>query len=160
MTVSDARAADVERLAARFGVEVVNVPEGADIRGSFWGEPEAGIVGRKLFLRADTPLHSYLHELAHIVCMPDDRRRSLNTDAGGDDVEEAAVCYLQILLADEIADVGSARIMSDMDAWGYSFRLGSTSAWFAQDADDAHAYLCRHGLIDASGQPSWRLRCR
>ena len=160
LTVSDARAGDVDRLAARFGIDVVRTPDGASIAGSFWGEPEAGIIGRRLVLRADTPLHSYLHELAHIVCMPDDRRRSLHTDAGGDDIEEAAVCYLQILLADELVDVGSARIMSDMDAWGYSFRLGSTAAWFAQDADDARAYLARHGLIDGSGRPTWRLRCR
>ena len=160
LNVSDACVGDVERLAARFGVDVVAVPDGADIAGSYWGEPEAGIVGRRIYLRGDTPLHSFLHELSHIVCMPDARRRSLDTDAGGDDIEEAAVCYLQVLLANELRDVGSARIKSDMDAWGYSFRLGSTATWFAEDAEDARAYLYRHELIDASGRPTWRLRCR
>ncbi len=28
-----------------------------------------------------------------------------------------------------------------MDAWGYSFRLGSTRAWFEGDAQDARAWL-------------------
>ncbi len=35
-----------------------------------------------------------------------------------------------------------------MDAWGYSFRLGSTHAWFESDATDARAWLVAHGLID------------
>jgi hypothetical protein len=33
-----------------------------------------------------------------------------------------------------------------MDAWGYTYRLGSTQAWFEQDADDARAFLEEHGL--------------
>jgi hypothetical protein len=45
-----------------------------------------------------------------------------------------------------------------MDAWGYSFRLGSTAAWFERDAEDARAWLLLHGLIDAAGTPTWRLR--
>jgi hypothetical protein len=48
--------------------------------------------------------------------------------------------------------------MQDMDAWGYSFRLGSTRAWFEQDAADARAWLLREQLIDDAGQPTWRLR--
>ena len=28
-----------------------------------------------------------------------------------------------------------------MDAWGYTFRLGSARAWFENDADDAFAHL-------------------
>jgi hypothetical protein len=31
--------------------------------------------------------------------------------------------------------------MADMDAWGYSFRLGSTRAWFEADAEDAREFL-------------------
>jgi hypothetical protein len=41
--------------------------------------------------------------------------------------------------------------MSDMDAWGYSFRLGSTQAWFEGDAADARQWLLRRHLIDAGG---------
>ena len=63
------------------------------------------------------------------------RRRGLDTDAGGDYDEENAVCYLQILLADELPGFGRARMMADMDAWGYSFRLGSAQAWFERDAE-------------------------
>ena len=38
--------------------------------------------------------------------------------------------------------------MHDMDAWGYTFRLGSTRAWFEQDADDARQWLAERGLLD------------
>ena len=48
--------------------------------------------------------------------------------------------------------------MQDMDAWGYSFRLGSTRAWFTRDAEDARLWLLAHGLIDDRQQPTWVLR--
>lgn len=75
------------------------------------------------------------------------RRAQLNRDAGGDHDEENAVCYLQILLADRIEGMGRARMCADMDAWGYTFRLGSAAAWFEQDAEDARAWLIARGLI-------------
>jgi hypothetical protein len=43
--------------------------------------------------------------------------------------------------------------MQDMDRWGYSFRLGSTRAWFAADAADACDWLVRHRILDAAGRP-------
>ena len=49
------------------------------------------------------------------------------------------MCYLQVLLAGELPGVGRARLIDDMDAWGYSFRLGSTRAWFEADADECTA---------------------
>jgi hypothetical protein len=85
------------------------------------------------------------------------RRAGLNTDAGGDDAEESAVCYLQILLGDYLP-IPRARLFADMDAWGYSFRLGSTRAWFDGDAEDARDWLLSHGLIEADATPTWRLR--
>jgi hypothetical protein len=45
-----------------------------------------------------------------------------------------------------------------MDAWGYSFRLGSTRAWFESDAADARDWLLAARLIDAQGRPTGRLR--
>ena len=36
-----------------------------------------------------------------------------------------------------------------MDAWGYSFRLGSTRAWFERDAEDARAWLAARSLLPA-----------
>ena len=92
--------------------------------------------------------------------MDDVRRRSLDRDAGGDDLEEAAVCYLQVLLADQLPGIGRDRLMADMDAWGYSFRLGNTRAWFESDAEDAIEFLLKHGLIDNAGEPRFRLRTR
>ena len=130
----------------------------AAITGSFWGDSEAGIVGHAVFARRDTPLHSLLHEACHTVCMSARRRRSLHKDAGGDDLEEAAVCYLQILLADELDGVGRQKLMADMDAWGYSFRLGSAAAWFANDAEDALKWLIDKGIVDQNGAPTFALR--
>ena len=134
------------------------VRQGGRIPGSFWGESEAGLLADRVLARADTPLHSVLHEACHYVCMSEDRRCGLDTDAGGDYDEENAVCYLQILLADQLDGVGRARLMSDMDAWGYSFRLGSARAWFEGDAEDARDWLQHHGVIDADGWPTGRLR--
>lgn len=135
-------------LLREFGLELAIVPPKETIPGSFWGEPEAGLIGDRLYARDDTPLHSILHETCHFICMDPARRASLDTNAGGDYEEENAVCYLQILLAEHIPRFGSARCMKDMDAWGYSFRLGSARAWFERDADDAQAWLKERSLLD------------
>jgi hypothetical protein len=146
------------RLLSRFGLRLVETAGGEDIRGSYWGGSEAGLVGSEIHARADTPVHSILHETSHYVCMSPSRRASLLRDAGGDDLEESAVCYLQILLADLLPGMGRARMLLDMDQWGYSFRLGSTEAWFERDAEDAREWLLTHDLIDESGAPMWKLR--
>lgn len=160
LTVADVGIEALSALAAAYSARVVETPAGVPIPGSFWGEPEAGLVAGTVHVRADTPVHSFLHEFSHFICMDEARRSGLDTDAGGDDLEEAAVCYLQILLAEEIPGVGRERLMRDMDAWGYSFRLGSTRAWFEGDAADAEAWLRRHALIDAERRPlAGRLRC-
>jgi hypothetical protein len=121
------------------------------IPGSYWGEREAGLIGATLYARLDTPLHSVLHESAHFICMTPERRAGLDTDAGGDDAEESAVCYLQVVLAQTLPNVSRERMCRDMDAWGYSFRLSSAAAWFADDAEDARDWLIRHGLLDLQG---------
>jgi len=156
--VADLGSSVLDGFLARYGVVAEWVTDGEPIRGSYWGAPEAGIVGRRIFLRGDTPVHSMLHELCHVVCMDDARRDALDRDAGGDDLEEAAVCYLQVVLADYLEDVGRERLMHDMDAWGYSFRLGSASRWFEEDAKDARRWLEDHGLMSACGKPVFRLR--
>lgn len=158
MTVADVRFHDLSRLLARHGLALQLLDNGASITGSFWGEPEAGVVGRSVYVRLDTPVHSLLHETCHIVCMTAKRRAILDRDAGGDDVEEAAVCYLQVLLSDHLPGVGRQRLMRDMDAWGYSFRLGSTRKWFETDADDARAWLRKEGLISTADNPLFVLR--
>jgi hypothetical protein len=145
-------------LLDRYGLDLVLVAPGEVIPGSHWGECEAGLIGSKLYARFDTPLHSLLHESAHFICMTPERRAGLHTDAGGDDAEESAVCYLQILMAQELPDVGMQRVFSDMDEWGYSFRLGSAGTWFAEDADDAHQWLVRYGLIDDRSRITYSLR--
>ena len=158
LQVSDIAAEIVDQLLRRYGLVAMRVPDAAPITASFWGEPEAGVVGCQVFVRGDTPVHSLLHEACHIVCMSAERRDSLNRDAGGDDLEESAVCYLQVILADCIAGVGRARLMQDMDRWGYSFRLGSTASWFTDDADDARTWLIDEGLLTVENSPVFRLR--
>lgn len=148
----------VSALLARCQLQLHVVPDGAAIPGSYWGESEAGLVGDAIYARADTPLQSLLHEACHYVCMDSERRANLHRDAGGDYDEENAVCYLQILLADQVANFGRDRMLVDMDAWGYTFRLGSARAWFEQEAQDAREWLQREGLIDAAEVPTWRVR--
>jgi hypothetical protein len=148
----------VARLLQAYGLDLRLVEAGADIPGSYWGESEAGLQGSTLLARVDTPLHSILHEAAHFICMNPERRVGLDRDAGGDDAEEHAVCYLQVLLADQLRGFGRERAWRDMDEWGYSFRLGSTRAWFEQDAQEARDWLCACGIIDAAGALTGRLR--
>ena len=154
----DAAAAGLKQLLARYGLELTRVPADESIPGSWFGDPEAGLIGNRLMARADTPLHSALHESCHYVCMDQARRQTLHTDAGGGYDEENGVCYLQVLLADALPGYGRHRLFLDMDAWGYSFRLGSARAWFEQDAGDAREWLLHHALIDESGNPTWILR--
>lgn len=144
-------------LLARYRLRLQPVPDSGPIPGSYWGAPEAGLIGATLYAGVDTPVHSVLHEACHYICMTPERRAGVHTDAGGDYLEEGAVCYLQILLADHLPDLGRVRLMTDMDDWGYSFRLGSARAWFEDDAGDARAWLERHGLA-RDGHPTWRLR--
>jgi len=148
----------IDALATRYGLVAVAVLPGQSVPASYWGAPEAGLAGGQLFWRPDTPVHSLLHELAHYVCMDAERRNGLDTDAGGDDNEECAVCYLEILLAEQLPGYDSDRCIADMDAWGYSFREGSARNWFEGDGKAARAWLRRHRLITAERLPSWRLR--
>jgi len=143
----------LQSLLGDYGLRCEKVKDDQAIPGSFWGDSEAGLVGDRLLVRDDTPVHSALHEACHYICMTPDRRAGLHTDAGGDYDEENAVCYLQILLAGRLPGVGRERLMADMDAWGYSFRLGSARVWFERDAEDALAWLLAEGLIDDEGEP-------
>ena len=148
----------MERLLGRYRIAVEWVAKCAPITSSFWGEPEAGIVGQRVFARPDTPVHSLLHEVCHIICMTPERRDALSGNAGSDDLEESAVCYLQLILADLLPGVGRQRLMQDMDAWGYSFRNGTTQRWFDGDAADALEWLMSENLLTPAGEPVFRLR--
>lgn len=146
LTVGDIDVRGLSELLGGFGLALVDTDAGAAIPGTYWGEPEAGLIGASLYVRPDTPVHSALHEAGHFICMDAARRARLHTDAGGTLLEECAVCYLQIILGGRLADVGRERMQRDMDAWGYTFRLGSARAWFERDAEDARAFLTARGL--------------
>ena len=145
-------------LLDRYGLSMALVAPEEVIPGSYWGEREAGLIGSKIYLRLDTPVHSVLHEAAHFICMSAERRAGLDTDAGGEYAEENGVCYLQIVLSDYLPNVGRERMFRDMDAWGYTFRLGSARAWFHEDADDARRWLARHGIVDSGDRPTYASR--
>ncbi len=140
---------DCRRLLARHELSLVMVPADSPIPGSYWGDPEAGVIGSTVYARPDTPLHSLLHESCHLIVLPPERRAAVHTDATDSIDEEDAVCYLQILLAAQLFEGGGERLMQDMDAWGYSFRLGSTRAWFEHDAENAAYWLRQRGLIES-----------
>lgn len=148
----------LETLLQRYGMEIKIIGNNEAIPGSFWHPPEAGLIANKLYIRSDTPVHSALHEACHYICMDDGRRKNLDTDAGGGYEEEDGVCYLQILLSDFIPEMKQQRMFSDMDEWGYSFRLGSAQAWFEQDAEDAFEWLLKNKIITPDGKPTWNVR--
>jgi hypothetical protein len=154
--LSDIEPSSLIRLLQRYQLQLMIVTDEA-IPGSFWGDSEAGLIENRVYARADTPIHSILHESCHYICMDANRRASLHTNAEGDYDEENAVCYLQILLANEIPEMGQQRMFQDMDNWGYSFRLGSASDWFEQDAIDAKQWLAQHQLA-TDNRPSFQLR--
>jgi hypothetical protein len=158
LCIADIGASSIATLLRRFGLNMIVLAPAAVIPGSFWGEREAGLVRDGLYVRDDTPLHSALHEACHFICMDAARRARLECDAGGDYDEENAVCYLQILLADQLDGVGRDRMCEDMDAWGYTFRLGSAKEWFERDAEDAYRWLAQERLIDSKGTPTWLIR--
>lgn len=148
LLVKDCDQAALSALLAELGLRIEWVDLGGKIPGSFWGDEEAGLIKSTIYIRPDTPVHSILHEACHFTCMDDKRRQNLHTDAGGSSDEENAVCYLQILLADALPDLGRQKMFSDMDSWGYSFRLGSTERWFMEDAGDAKLLLAQKGLLE------------
>ncbi len=158
LRVADVEVDDLISLLRRYGLDLVVANGNKPIPGSYWGDREAGIIGSSVYVRGDTPVHSLLHESCHVICMTRDRRERLDRDAGGNDLEEASVCYLQVVLADCLNGVGRTRLMQNMDAWGYSFRLGRTRKWFEQDAKDAKEFLINQWLLTEQGEPTLTLR--
>jgi hypothetical protein len=151
LCMQDIESQSVTDLLDQYGLDAQWLAPDETIEGSFWGAPEAGIIGTRVFVRPDTPVHSFLHETSHIICMSPELREQHTGNAGSDDLEESAVCYLQILLSNSLPEVGENRMMQDMDTWGYSFRLGSTKRWFTEDAEDAEYWLQDHNVIDSAG---------
>ena len=151
LTLTDTGFDAPRALLASYALELIEVAPGDPIPGSYWGECEAGIVGTTVFARADTPVHSLLHEAGHLLLLSPAQRAAVHTDATDCQREEDATCVLQALLGDALPGVGRERIWADMDAWGYTFRLGSARAHFEQDAADAYELLRERGLVDVHG---------
>jgi len=152
LTLADIDRVDVSALLARYGLVLAHVGNGEAIPGSYWGECEAGLIGSTVYARADTPVHSLLHEAAHLIVLSPERRALVHTDATDSIEEENAVCVLQGLLGDVLPGVGRERVLADMDAWGYTFRLGSARAYVERDADAAWEWLFNRGLVEDTRQ--------
>jgi len=147
----------LKSLLCRFELTLEIIEDDQPIPGSFWRPPEAGLIGNKLYIRNDTPVHSALHESCHYICMDNKRREKLHTDAGGTAIEEDSVCYLSLVLSNFIPELKQERMFNDMDEWGYSFRLGSAKAWFENDAEDAFAWLLKNHIITNESKPTWNV---
>jgi hypothetical protein len=148
LTLGQIDANEVVALLAQYGLRLEWVADDAAIPGSFWGESEAGLIGSAVYVRRDTPVHSLLHETCHLILLPPERREAVNTDAlSTSDEEEDAICVLQALLGDRLPGVGRDRVLADMDAWGYTFRLGSARAYFESDSAEAWRWLHGRGLL-------------
>ena len=152
LTIADIGFEEPRALLARFGLVLIQVEDSLAIPGSFWGECEAGVIGHCVYARFDTPVHSLLHEASHLMVIPEEKRSNIHTDASDSVAEEDAVCILQALLGDELTGVGRERVWTDMDTWGYTFRLGSAKAYFENDANEAFAFLLARRLINTSHQ--------
>ncbi|ALN56930.1 hypothetical protein GLE_1573 [Lysobacter enzymogenes] len=149
LTLADIGFDDAATLLARYGLALVRVADGDAIPGSYWGDSEAGIIASTVYARADTPVHSMLHEACHLIVLPPQRRAAVHTDATDSVEEEDAVLVLQTVLADALPGVGRERMYADMDAWGYTFRLGSAKAYVEQDAQTSWQWLAERGLVEA-----------
>jgi len=147
LTLSDIAFDDAAALLARYDLRLERVADGEAIPGSYWGDNEAGLIGSTVYARGDTPVHSLLHEAAHLIVLPPERRAQVHTDATDSVEEEDAVCVLQTLLGDALPGAGRDRILADMDEWGYSFRMGSARAYVEQDAETSWQWLAEHGLV-------------
>ena len=148
LTFAEVSLEDVVALLASYDLRLQVVADGDPIPGSYWGETEAGVIGDCVYARSDTPIHSLLHEAAHLIVLPPERRAAVHTDATDSVEEEDAVCVLQALLGDALPGVGRERVLADMDAWGYTFRLGSAQAYFEQDAETSWQWLATRGLVE------------
>ena len=81
LTVGQIGFDDAATLLAAFGLRLHRVAAGEKIPGSYWGEPEAGIIAANVYVRDDTPVHSMLHEACHLIVLPEEKRALVDTDA-------------------------------------------------------------------------------
>ncbi|RDH82346.1 MAG: hypothetical protein DIZ80_08600 [endosymbiont of Galathealinum brachiosum] len=158
LTCADIDLTNLQNLLSKYNLILHTIEDNKVIPGSWFGDSEAGIIKNNLYIRMDTPVHSALHESCHYICMDPERRQNLHTDAGGDYDEENGVCYLSILLSEYIDGFGQERMFSDMDEWGYTFRLGSSKAWFEDDAEDAFEWLVECKIINNKQNTLWNIR--
>ena len=70
LLISDLSFGPIAELLGKFELVLELVADGKTINGSYWGEPEAGVIGDRVYVRHDTPVHSLLHEACHVISFP------------------------------------------------------------------------------------------
>jgi len=65
------------------------------------------------------------------------------------------VCYLQIILAQSLPNVGRERMCRDMDEWAIRSGWEAPRSGSIQDAEDARDWLMRHGVLDSQSRPTY-----
>jgi hypothetical protein len=140
LTLADIHFDDAAALLHRFGLRCSASPTAHRFPAATGANRGRDHRQRTVYARSDTPVHSLLHEACHLIVLPPERRAPC-TPTPPIRSRGRRGLLLQGLLADALPGVGSDRVLADMDAWGYTFRLGSARAWFEHDADDAWAWL-------------------
>ena len=137
---------DVAALLARYGLAArARRRRRADPR-QLLGRTRSRPDRPRVHARDDTPVHSLLHEAAHLIVLPPERaRRAYRRHRFGRGRRRrlrAAVAARR-----RPARRRPRALMADMDAWGYTFRLGSARAYFERDAEDAGPGCSARGLV-------------
>ena len=57
ITCAELPAKALQQLLRAYDLEVIEVSETDTLPGSFWGDPEAGLIGNRLYVRPATPVH-------------------------------------------------------------------------------------------------------
>jgi len=105
----------LEVMLDRYGLAFVLAAPEEVIPGSYWGEREAGLMGSRSSPGSTRRcIRCCTGRAISSACRPSGRA-GLDTDAGGDDAEENAVCYLQILIGGRAAE---CRERADVPRYG------------------------------------------
>ncbi len=63
------------------------------------------------------------------------------------EIDSQCQFFISVKQNQQVPGFGRAAMCADMDAWGYTFRLGSAARWFEEDATDAREWLAARGLL-------------
>src|SRR3569833_2073887 len=74
VTCGEIQLSALQDVLSPYGIDVLPVPDAQPIPGTHFGDPEAGLIAHRLYIRSATPVHSALHDACHYLCMASARR--------------------------------------------------------------------------------------